>query len=217
MRHLFGKKGEYEVYLHAYQKGNAEVDAALAFRDALREDPEKRDNYASLKKEILEKDTSFVTVGTGITTYNLQKADFIHRVLKESGYKGLCMRLCSSYKEWEVYEKIKSFSYSSGETKKSDPSHKHLVLYEGVEIVAAAQVNFSTPNAFICFIRDKNESSTSYYCKHMLDTLLEWARNSQIKFTTAKVVQADLSFYQESAFHAINESPGGMVNVLHRI
>lgn len=215
MRHLFGKKGDYAVYLHAYQEDNAEVDAALAFRDALRQNCAKRDDYATLKRKILEEDSLFATVGSGISTYNLKKADFIHQVLSESGYRGLCMRLCTADKEWEVYEKIKN---CSGETKKSDPSYKHLVLYEGVEIVAAGQVNFSTPNAFISFIKDKDASSTGGYCKHMLNTLIKWAADDHIEFITAKVGQEDLSFYRKNGFHTIKECAGDgedVVRVLH--
>ena len=33
MRRIFGKKGDYEVYMHVYEEGNPEISLNLAFRE----------------------------------------------------------------------------------------------------------------------------------------------------------------------------------------
>lgn len=80
-RHLFRKGSPTEYHLSiAYADRGSFWNRQLAFRDYLRKHPKERDRYASLKKELLEKDS------TGKGLYIEGKTEFVNEILDKSGF-----------------------------------------------------------------------------------------------------------------------------------
>jgi GrpB-like predicted nucleotidyltransferase (UPF0157 family) len=80
-RHLFRKGSPTKYHLSiAYADRGSFWKRQLAFRDYLREHPEERDRYASLKQELIKKDP------TGKNAYIGGKTDLINEMLDKSGF-----------------------------------------------------------------------------------------------------------------------------------
>lgn len=200
MRRMFGKKDSYEVYMHVYEEGNPEIDLNLAFKAFLTNNPQAREEYSALKTLIISKDATHKTTSTGITTYNLEKNEFIKSVLTSIGFDGLCMRLCSQQGEWSDYRLIRdTYIAKTGRLNDIDnlPDKKHIILVKGVENVAAAQVNISVPNAFIEFIGVKKLDETSpSILEYFLGNIEKWLSKLGVLFVTTFVHQEDSSLFE---------------------
>ncbi|MEK7180554.1 MAG: GrpB family protein [Patescibacteria group bacterium] len=80
-RHLFRKGNPTHYHLSiAYVDRGSFWKRQLAFRDYLREHPEERDRYASLKQELIKNDP------TGMDSYTGEKTDLVNEILDKSGF-----------------------------------------------------------------------------------------------------------------------------------
>ncbi len=210
MRRMFGKKGEYEVYMHVYEEGNPEVALNLTFREFLRGNVAAKEEYSALKTAIVAQDATYKTTSTGITTYNLEKSGFIQKALVAAGFDGLCMRLCAQDDEWAHYKLIRSPSLTkTGRTNEidSNANTKHIVLVKGVEVVAAAQVNISEPNAFIEFLGAKISDGTRVgLLEHLLGTIEKWVAKIGVLFVTTFVAKEDSDIFECAKYTKIAET-----------
>ncbi|MCP5504311.1 MAG: GNAT family N-acetyltransferase [Chlamydiales bacterium] len=147
MHYGFSKRGERQVNLHVYKKGNPEIELNLTFRDYLRSHPEIRDEYGALKLELLQKKTSFEKNNSMFTGYNLGKNAFIGSVLKRAGFNRLRFVICTHFDEWKAAKDLRK-RYFFDKILISDPyewtfthpQHLHFVLYKGVEIIGYAHI-----------------------------------------------------------------------------
>jgi len=134
-RFLFNKKEGPEVHLHVYEEGHAEIELNLVFRDYLRRNPWALDDYAALKRSLLQKDASFLRTHGTFSGYTLGKDGFIRGILEKAGFQGLRLMHCTHYAEWEACSRL---------LKKENPgscdNHFHFILYQGTKMVAAAHV-----------------------------------------------------------------------------
>lgn len=201
MRKLYGKKKTYEVYLHVYEEGNDEISLNVIFRDYLNSHSEARGAYSTLKESILEKDNYHSKLAsTGITTYNLEKNDFIQNILAKAGFMGLCMRLCTHTIEWEAYSKIRGDDWSKisaiQEINSHDAHQKHIVLYAGTKIVAAAQLQLSPPNAFLEFsglTPEIQSKAREFFQSYLFNTIEKWVKKLNLLFLTTAVSGVEVS------------------------
>ena len=83
-RHFFRKyEGPINYHLSlAYKTRGGFLERQILFRDYLRNHDDTRDEYAQLKKELMEKDS------TGQDSYIGGKTEFVTNVLRRAGFEG---------------------------------------------------------------------------------------------------------------------------------
>ena len=148
----FTKRGEVDVNLHVYEEGHPEIELALLFRDYLRKNDDVRDEYADLKKDILRDSSSSEKNNSIFPTYTLRKNDFILSVLKKSGFNRLRFVKCTFYSEIDAYHRIKeeqifrpiNVDYDPNHLSLTLDNHFHFILYNGMQIVSIAHIEFLT-------------------------------------------------------------------------
>ena len=212
-----------QVYLHAYEEGNPEVELNLLFRDYLASNKDARDAYSALKRSIVQNCPSrskSKLPGTGITTYNCMKSDFIQDILARAEFNGLCMRLCAQDVEWLVYNSIRPSGNAlpdpiygpTHDINPHDPSQKHLVLYEGVRIVAGAQLQLSVPNAFLLFLglspalSDAAPERRVFIMSYFLKNIEKWAAGLGAFFLTTIVPREESEFFETLGTHVYKKA-----------
>jgi GrpB-like predicted nucleotidyltransferase (UPF0157 family)/GNAT superfamily N-acetyltransferase len=144
----FAKRGvDYGCNLHIYEEGNPEIELNLLFRDYLRNHPEKRNEYAILKMDLISKPSSHEKRGVRFSGYNLGKDTFIKEILKKTGFNSLCMRFCTHDDEWDAAIKFRQ-RYFFDLVPIADPytwtfehkDHLHFIFYQGTEIIGYAHI-----------------------------------------------------------------------------
>lgn len=144
----FSKRSRHlNVNLHVFEEGNSEIELNLLFRDYLRTHADVRDAYADLKLNLVSQKALHEKKDAIFSGYNLGKDVFIKTVLDQAGFKGLCMRLCTHYDEWEAARHFRQ-KYFFDKVPVIDPytwtfdrkDHVHFVLYEGTRIVGYAHI-----------------------------------------------------------------------------
>jgi GrpB-like predicted nucleotidyltransferase (UPF0157 family)/GNAT superfamily N-acetyltransferase len=149
MRYYFNRKEGVDTNLHVYEEGHPEIELNLLFRDYLRAHPEAREEYAALKESLLKEKSSYEKNNSAFTGYNLGKDAFIRKILKAANYKQIRIMKCTHYAEWDFAKRLRQ-KYFFDPLSKSDPytwtfdhqEHAHLILYQGVEMVGYAHVQF---------------------------------------------------------------------------
>ena len=151
MRLLYEKDASPKIYVHAHLEESAEIELNLVFREALRASKPLCEEYARLKLKAAQNPTAGQKrTQTGISLYNLQKNGFITQVLTDSGFNGLCMRLCTQTEEWEAYHRLRKdllfapagIVYDENHPSLTDPALKHLVFIKGTQIIAAGSLEW---------------------------------------------------------------------------
>jgi len=145
----FSKRSDtLNVNLHVFEQGNPEIELNLLFRDSLRTHADVRDAYAALKLKLVSQKALHEKKDAIFSGYNLGKDAFIKKVLDQAGFKGVCMRLCTHYEEWEASRHFRQ-KYFFDKVPVIDPytwtfdrkDHVHFVLYEGTRIVGYAHIH----------------------------------------------------------------------------
>lgn len=131
----FSKRGEICANLHMFfDADHPEIELNLAFRNYLREHADVRDEYAVLKKKILEDETAQTRVGKlNFPVYTLRKRKFIDEVLKKIGFNRLRVVKC-------LTEDERNYAGIFLESAFDDETHEHFILYRGVEIIGCADI-----------------------------------------------------------------------------
>ncbi len=149
MHYGFSKRGSIDVNLHVYENGHPEIELNLLFRDYLRKHPDVRDEYANLKENLLRDSASFEKRNSMFTGYNLGKDAFISKVLKAANFNRIRIMRCTHYAEWDMAKKLRQ-KYFFAPLGISDPytwtfdhkDHVHFILYQGIEIIGYAHIQF---------------------------------------------------------------------------
>ena len=151
--HQFCKKNlqGYGYNVHIYEKGDAQIELNLMFRDALRNNENLKNEYAKLKMELVKQEKLHSKSSGGIKGYNLEKNNFILKVREKAGFNRFYMTYSVHYNEWSNYHKImresffepKNLSYKySNETLHEEDSY-YFVFYKGVKIIGAASIHYN--------------------------------------------------------------------------
>lgn len=147
----FSKRQTNEVNLHVYEKGHAEIEVSLVFRNYLRSHTDRRDQYARLKEDLLKNPQSYEKQENSMfTRYTLGKADFIAKILKEANYQGNRFLRVTYPHEWADYKQIfldKTFQCTGIQCDKShknftDPHYHNFILTRGILITSIIQIQF---------------------------------------------------------------------------
>lgn len=202
------KRGDSDLNLHVYKDSHPEIELNLCFRDYLRNHPKKRDDYASLKEELIQDESSFHKENSSFTNYTLRKGDFIREVLREAGFNRIRMLKCNDDTEWAAAKHFRRY-YFFGPHGIDDPytwtfnheEHAHIVLYQGVEIIGYAHIQFwSGKRAAIRIIavdeNKRNQNSGSLF----LALIERWLKSLGIKSIHAESRQSSLRFYLKNGY-----------------
>lgn len=204
----FSKRGDIDLNIHVYEEAHPEIELNLCFRDYLRNHTNKRDDYARLKEELIQDESSFTKENSPFTNYTLRKGDFIREVLREAGFNRIRMLKCNDTTEWQAAKHFRD-TYFFGPHGIDDPytwtfnheEHAHLVLYQGTEIVAYAHIQFWPDQraAIRIIATDENKRNQSFGSRFL--TLIEkWLKNLGVKSIHAESRQSSLRFYLKNGY-----------------
>jgi GrpB-like predicted nucleotidyltransferase (UPF0157 family)/GNAT superfamily N-acetyltransferase len=135
------------INLHVFEEGNPEIELNLLFRDYLLNHREAKEQYANLKLSLAKEKSSQQKTNAAVSAFNLGKDTFIKKILEQAGFKGLCIRFCTHYDEWEAARTFRNKTFFD-KIPIADPytwtfdhqDHVHLVLYQGPQIIGYAHV-----------------------------------------------------------------------------
>lgn len=214
----FSKRGEVDLNLHVYEKSHPEIILNLTFREYLRAHSDVRDAYARLKEQLIQDESSLQKENSVFTNYTLRKGDFIRSVLKEAGFNQTRMLKCNDATEWAAAKHFR-ITYFFAPYGIEDPytgtfnheNHAHLVVYQGVDIIGYAHIQFwPGSRAAIRIIaidedkRHKNVGST------FLKLIEKWLKTLNIKSIHAESRQSSLRFYLKNDYrHMPFDDPEG--------
>jgi GNAT superfamily N-acetyltransferase len=218
MRLYFNRSEDVDVNLHVYEEGHPEIELNLLFRNYLREHPEARDEYASLKENLLKNSASFEKKNSMFTGYNLGKDAFIHKILKAANFSRVRMMRCTHYAEWEMAKKLRQ-KYFFDPAKITDPytwtfehkDHIHLILYQGIEIVGYAHVQLWPNNraALRIFVIDEACRHHGFGSQFLL--LCErWLKKQGVESLHDEARPDAVNFYRKNGYiEMLFEDPSG--------
>ncbi len=207
----FSKRGEIDLNLHVYEASHPEIELNLMFRDYLRNHPNRRDDYAQLKKELIQDESSLNKENSLFTNYTLRKGDFIRSVLREAGFNRVRMLKCSDATEWAAAKHFRD-KYFFEPQGLEDPytwtfhheEHAHLILYQGAEIMGYAHIQF-WPNgraAIRIIVVNENQRNQSLGSQ-FLALIGQWLKASGIKSIHAESRESSLRFYLKNGYTAM--------------
>ncbi|MDR0695406.1 MAG: GrpB family protein [Holosporales bacterium] len=179
----FTKRNGRNVNLHMFfDEQHPEIELNLLFRDYLRTHTKTCEEYASLKMEILQDESSQERVGKlSFPVYTLRKREFIDDVLRKAGFNRLRVLKCLTETEWakaiEFREKcfVKSGEAGLPQLEKDDPAQEHFVLYHGVDIIGYAHISLNPGKdtaAEIRILETSEEEANTWFLK----VLTEWIK-----------------------------------------
>lgn len=204
----FSKRGDIDLNLHVYEESHPEIELNLMFRDYLRNHPNKRDDYARLKKELIQNESSFIKENSPFTNYTLRKGDFIRGVLREAGFNKTRMLKCNDDTEWTAAKHFRN-TYFFGPYDIDDPytwtfnheEHTHLVLYQGIEIIGYAHIQFwPDQRAAIRIIAVDSMARNQNSGSRFLALIEKWLKSLGVKSIHAQARQSSLRFYLKNGY-----------------
>ena len=170
LRLFFSRKVPNDVHVHVVKEDSGEIAWNLTFQDYLRANTDARDLYAKTKLDLIKENPEGFKMIEGLfSAYTVKKADVILDIAQRAGFNGFRFVIVANHNEIEAYKKLLKLV-------KIDFSNKnifHLCLYKGVEVVAAACVEFdrATQKAFV---KALNALSLDYE-QTLNDKIEEWA------------------------------------------
>jgi len=212
MRHLFTKRGEIDFNLHLYEQNHPEIELNLFFRDYLRTHEEVRQAYQQLKYDILQAEFAHEKTNDSYRNYTLLKGDFIRAILKKTGIKRLRIFGCLHEVEWQAAKYFRGRYFFSAQSIDdpytwtfNHPEHAHLILYQGVDIIGYAHLQFWPKNraAIRIIVVDENKRNTGMGSE-FLALIEKWLKSSGIKSIHAESRQNSLQFYLKNGYQKMS-------------
>lgn len=218
MRFYFNRSEGIETNLHVYHEGHPEIELNLLFRDYLRDHPEIQKEYANLKENLLKDSASFEKRDSKFTGYTLGKDAFIRKVLRAANFNRIRIMKCTHYVEWEAAKRLRNkyffdpLSISDPYTWTFDhPEHVHLILYQGVEIIGYAHIQF-WPNqrAALRIIVIDEDYRQHGLGSQFLQLCEQWLKKQSIKSLHDEARPNVVSFYRRNGYIEMPfEDPSG--------
>ena len=199
LRDLYGKKEEYEIYLHVHLPWNEEIRLNVAFRDYLRSHPAAKKAYELVKVQASQTQGAAKKTSTGITQYNLLKNDQIVSILEAVGFDGLCVRFVTQREEHQAFDFYKKEFFNSPiKLQRTTEDIKKFVIYKGAKIEGAAELFImGTDRYLLNFLNTQNKESD----KRLLRVILLWLKERFAKgIVLAKLLDAQIPLFLESNF-----------------
>ncbi len=218
MRLYFNRSKGIDTNLHVYEDSHPEIELNLLFRDYLRDHPEMREEYASLKENLLKDSASFEKKNSMFTGYNLGKDAFIRKVLKAANFNRIRIMKCIHYVEWETAKRLRNkyffdpLSISDPYTWTFDhPEHVHFILYQGVEIIGYAHIQFwPDQRAALRIIVIDDDYRQHGLGSQFLQLCEQWLKKQGIKTIHDEARPNVVSFYRKNGYTEMPfEDPSG--------
>jgi len=226
MRFYFNRSEGIETNLHVYEEGHPEIELNLLFRDYLRQHPDARNEYTKLKENLLQKKSSYEKNNSPFTGYNLGKDAFIRKILQAANFNRIRMMKCTHHVEWESAKRLRNkyffdpLSISDPYTWTfNNPEHVHLVLYQGVEIIGYAHIQFWPEQraALRIIVIDENYRQHGMGSR-FLQMCEQWLKSQGIKSLHDEARPNVVNFYRKNGYIEMPfEDPSGEPPSVHDI
>ena len=159
-------QGKRPYLLHVFQKGDAQIERNLVFRDFLKKHPKACEAYAILKKKLAQEYKH-----SGNSLYTKGKTEFIKTCLEKAGFNKPIITEAFSEEEKISYAALQEHYYKMNPLKKAceekeTEDHFHFILSEGKEVLAAMHVSWNE-QAKIYFVEAKKESAKNAILKFL--------------------------------------------------
>lgn len=208
LRFYFSRSEGIETNLHVYKEGHPEIELNIVFRDYLRTHPDARDEYAKLKEDLLKEKSSYEKNSSPFTGYNLGKDAFIRKILKAANFNRMRILKCTHYAEWEAVKRLRNkyffdpISIADPYTWTFDhPDHVHLVLYQGIEIIGYAHIQFwPDQRAALRIIVIDEQHRHHRLGSQFLQLCEQWLKKLGIKSLHDEARPSAISFYRKNGY-----------------
>lgn len=202
------RTADRNINLHVFEENDPEIELNILFRDHLRESPSTRDEYALLKYKLITEESSHEKNESIYRGYTLGKHDFIQNILKKSGFNKYRFVLCTHNEEWTAAKHFRD-TYFFSPYGIEDPytwtfnheEHAHLVLYQGIDIVAYAHIQFWPDHrSAIRIIATDFMMRNQRFGSRFLGLIEKWLKTLGIKSIHAESRQSSLRFYLKNGY-----------------
>jgi len=122
--------------VHVYEKGFAEIERLVKFRDWLRSHPADREAYSALKRDLASRYVD------DIASYSQGKDLFVLAIDKKAGFDKLRVLFPYSATENDAYCRLEA---TAGWADSAYDSHARFVVYAGGLIVGICQIRLARP------------------------------------------------------------------------
>ena len=188
--------------IHVYEQGSGEIDRCLKFRDWMCTHPKDKAAYANLKKALAEK------FPNDIFSYCSGKDAFIAAIDKKTAFSGSRVVKALTPTEWATAKHFRE-TYFFGPHGIKDPytstfnheNHAHLILYQGIEIVAYAHIQLWPDKRAIIRIIAVDEHKRNQHSGSVFLALIEkWLISLGVKSIHAQSRKSSLQFYLKNGY-----------------
>lgn len=202
LRRYFRKGSHIRTHhVHVFEQGNPQIDRHLRFRNWMRNNAEDRQAYENLKRRLAAQ------FSNDISAYCEGKNEFIASIDKKA------MQCVFAYHDLTTKElsAVKNFrnTYFFGPHGIDDPytwtfnhkEHAHLVLYQGVDIIGYAHIQFWPDKraAIRIIVIDENKRNQNIGSTFL--TLIEkWLKSLDVKSVHAESRPSSLGFYSKKGY-----------------
>lgn len=200
LRRFFVKENAFHV--HVFEQDNPEIDRHLKFRNWMRNNPDDRDAYASLKEKLAEK------YHNDRTSYCFGKDGFVANIDEKAGWHGVRIVKALTVNEWNTLKKFRE-KYFYENIQQSDPyidslndlAHFHLVVLKKTDIIGYVHIQLCPDSeAIIHFIFINEENRKQNFGSELLIFIEKWLRSLDFKSLYSKIVPETLGFFKKYGF-----------------
>lgn len=191
-----------KMNLHMFDFAHPAIESNLLFRDYLRNTPSACEEYTELKYKILQDSSCHEKDNPFLYNYTLRKSSFIKSILQQVNFDKIYMQYCIDDYELQTARILrKKYFVQTNNIKDQyactfdDKNHKHIVLYEGVDIVAYAHIQLQqgySANIHILIV-DEQYKNKDYGTKFM-NLIEKWFRFNGIKNVNTNNLFKNTSF-----------------------
>ncbi len=201
-RRYFQKGNPRTFNVHIYEQNNAEIDRCIKFRDWMRINPEDREAYAALKKQLAQQ------FPNDIFGYCFGKDEFVAQIDKKTGFDGLRVVKALTPTEWEFAKQARQ-KYFFDKNESADPythtfdlpDHVHLVLYKGSRIVGYTHIQlWPDARAAIRIISIENFVRNQSFGKSFLRLCERWLKSQGYDTLHVESSPEALNFYKKGGY-----------------
>lgn len=184
------REPDKNINLHVFEENDPEIELNILFREYLCKHLEVRDEYAQLKYNLIKQEACHKKNDSLYRGYTLEKHAFIANILEKTGFKGDRFVLATHYSEWDAVRALrKKYFFDSQDPNVwtfNHPQHAHLILYQGIDIIGYAHVEFEHNHQAIIKMIEANDNTNKKSIEIKFLTLIQkWFRITGHKMKSA--------------------------------
>jgi len=220
LRRFFVKENAFHV--HVFEQSNPEIERHLKFRNWMRNNPEDRDAYASLKEKLAER------YANDRTSYCFGKDEFVANIDEKAGWHGIRIVKALTENEWNTLKIIREKYFYENHKKFdpyknlfNDPVHVHLVVLKKTDIIGYAHIQlYPDSRAVIHFIFIDENKRKQNFGSELLTFIEKWLRSRGYKSLYSKISPITSRFFEKYGFsdmplnNRVGDDAGSLVRKL---